>query len=62
VIIISPYFSDKPAKVLADKVGGQVVLVAPSVGAFEGVDSYFDLFDYNLGSLVDAFKSMDSEN
>ncbi|MCH8300649.1 MAG: zinc ABC transporter substrate-binding protein [Candidatus Marinimicrobia bacterium] len=62
IIIISPYFSDKPAKVLADKVGGQVVLVAPSVGAFEGVDSYFDLFDYNLGSLVDAFKSMDSKN
>lgn len=57
VIIISPYFNDKPANVIADKVNAKVVLVAPSVGAFDGVDSYFDMFDYNLNSLVDAFKS-----
>ncbi len=61
VIIISPYFDDKPAKVLADKVDGKVILVAPSVGAFEGVNSYFDMFDYNLNSLVDAFNLIDSE-
>ena len=57
VIIISPYFNDKPANVIADKVNAKVVLVAPSVAAFDGVDSYFDMFDYNLNSLVDAFKS-----
>ena len=62
VIIISPYFNEKPANVLADKVQGKVVFVAPSVGAFDGVDSYFDMFDYNLNSLVDAFKSIDSVN
>lgn len=59
VIIISPYFDDKPANVVADKVNGKVVFVAPSVGAFDGVDSYFDMFDYNLKSLVDAFKSIE---
>lgn len=56
VIIISPYFSNKPANVLSDKVGGKVIKMAPSVGAFDGIDSYFDLFDYNLNSLIDAFK------
>ena len=55
-IIISPYFDDKPANVIADKVGGLVIAVAPSVGAFEGVDSYFDMFDYNLNELTKAFK------
>jgi len=56
VIIISPYFSNKPAKVLSDKIGGKVIKMAPSVGAFDGVDSYFDLFDFNLNTLIDAFK------
>jgi len=56
VIIISPYFSNKPANVIANKVGGKVILMAPSVGAFDDVDSYFDLFDYNLNNLINAFK------
>ena len=55
VIIMSPYFSNKPANVLADKVGGKVIKMAPSVGAFDGIDSYFDLFDFNLNNLIDAF-------
>ena len=59
-IIISPYFNDKPANVIADKVGGKVIKVAPSVGAFDDVNSYFDMFDYNLNALVDAFKAIDS--
>lgn len=56
VIMISPYFSNKPANVLSDKVGGKVIKMAPSVGAFDGIDSYFDLFDFNLNRLIDAFK------
>lgn len=60
VIAISPYFDDKPAKSVASKTNAQVVNLAPSVGAFEQVKNYFDLFDYNLNLLVSAFQKADA--
>ncbi len=56
VIIIEPYFDDKPAQSVASRTGGTVVPIATSVGAFKEVQSYFDLFDYNVNALVDAFQ------
>lgn len=56
VIIVSPYFDDKPANSVAEQVGAEVVPFAPSVGAFKDVKNYFDLFDYNLNALIAAFK------
>jgi len=56
VIIISPYFSKKSAELLASKTGASVVELAPSVGAFPEVQTYTDLFDYNLSRLVKAFR------
>ena len=56
IIINSPYFQAKSADLVARKTGGTVVTLATSVEAFKGVDSYFDLFDYNLKTLVDALK------
>ena len=56
VIIISTYFDDKPAKSVASQVGAKVIPVAPSVGAFKEVKSYFDLFSYNIDVLVKAFE------
>lgn len=58
VIIISPYFDDKPARSVASRVGAEVVPFAPSVGAFHDIESYFDLFDFNVNALVAAFKRM----
>lgn len=54
VIIIEPYFKQDAAELVARKVDGKVVLLASSVGAFKGVDSYFDLFDFNLRVLTEA--------
>lgn len=56
MIIISPYFDDKPAKSVASRTNAEVVHLAPSVGAFREVRDYFDLFDYNLNALVEAFR------
>ncbi len=56
VVIISPYFDDKPAKAVANRSDAVVVSFAPSVSAFEEVKSYFDLFDYNLNVLISAFE------
>ncbi len=55
VIIISPYFSRKSAELLASKTGASVIELAPSVGAFPEIQTYTDLFDYNLSRLVKAF-------
>ncbi|MFQ6674438.1 MAG: metal ABC transporter substrate-binding protein [Fidelibacterota bacterium] len=55
VIIISPYYSKKIPERIASEVGGTVVGMAPSVEGIKGVNNYFDLFDYNLQKLVDAF-------
>lgn len=56
VIITSPYFSTKSADVVARQTGAKVVALATSVGAFDGIDSYFKLFDYNIKKLRIALK------
>lgn len=55
VIIISPYYSKKSSELVASKVGGEVVELASSVNAFPEVKDYFDLFDYNINKLIEAF-------
>ncbi len=56
VIIIEPYYSKKSAELVAAKTGAVVVELAGSVGAEPGIDDYFDLFEYNINKLIDAFK------
>jgi len=54
VIVISPYYLPDSADLVARKVGGEVVTLATSVGAFPEVKTYFDLFDYNVGAISKA--------
>lgn len=56
-IIISPYFDDKPAQSLARRTGAKVVAMAPSVGAFPQIITYFDLFEHNITMLLAAFRN-----
>lgn len=55
IIIISPYYQVDSAELVARKVDGKVVTLATSVGAFDGIDTYFDLFDYNIRTLKEAY-------
>ncbi len=57
VIIISPYYKPDAAELVARKVGGTVVTMASSVGAFPEVKTYFDLFDYNVDRMVEALQA-----
>ncbi len=50
-IIISPYYSQKSARLVARRTGVPVVELAASVGAYPEIKDYFDLFDYNLRQL-----------
>lgn len=57
-IIISPYFKPDVARLTARKTNAAVVTLASSVGAFKGVDTYFDLFDYNVDQIIAALKGV----
>lgn len=58
IIIIEPYFPTKSAELVAKNTGAIVVEMASEVGAQPGVDTYFDMFDYNVNKLIEAFKQM----
>lgn len=56
IIITSPYFTTESADLVARNVNGKVVTLATSVGADKSIKTYFDLFDYDIGRIVDALK------
>ena len=56
MIITSPYFTTESADLVARNVNGKVVTLATSVGADETIKTYYDLFDYDIGKVVEALK------
>lgn len=56
VIIISPYFTTESAELVARNVGGKVVTLATSVGGDKSIETYYNLFDYNLAKMAQALK------
>lgn len=56
IIINSPYFTTEDANLVARNAGGKVVTLATSVAAFNGIKTYFDLFDYDVAQLVSALQ------
>jgi ABC-type Zn uptake system ZnuABC Zn-binding protein ZnuA len=59
IIIIEPYFDAKTPNAIGRDTGAQVVTLAPSVGGAKGapVADYIQLFDYDVRTLVAAFKA-----
>jgi zinc/manganese transport system substrate-binding protein len=55
LILVEPYFDLRTPNSIADKTGGQVVVLMPSVGGAPAVKDYFQLFDYNIDLLATAF-------
>ncbi len=56
IIISSPYFTTESADLVARNTGGKVLVLATSIGAFDQVKTYFDLFDYNVNLFLSASK------
>jgi zinc/manganese transport system substrate-binding protein len=56
VIITSPYFTSSSSDVVSKQTGAKTLVLATSVGAFDTVKTYYDLFDYNLKLLAAALK------
>jgi zinc/manganese transport system substrate-binding protein len=55
LILVEPYFDLRAPNSIAQTVGGQVVVLLPSVGGVKEVTNYFQLFDYDINLLVNAF-------
>ncbi len=56
VIISSPYFTPSSSEVVSKQTGAKTLILATSVGAFDGIKDYFDLFDYDIDKLIQGFK------
>jgi len=56
VIVVEPYFDLKTPRAIAKQVGGEVLVLAPSVGGSKEATDYFGLFDYNVNMTVAALK------
>jgi len=56
VIISSPYFTTSSSDVVAKQTGVKELTLATSVGAFNAIKNYFDLFDYDINHLIEALK------
>jgi zinc/manganese transport system substrate-binding protein len=56
VIISSPYFATSSTGMVSQQTGAKGLTLATSVGGFESIKSYFDLFDYNIDQLIANLK------
>ena len=56
IIISSPYFTTSSSDIVAKQTGVKELILATSVGAFNSITSYLDLFDYNINQLTAALK------
>jgi len=56
VIISSPYFTTSSSDVVAKQTGAKVLTLATSVGAFDSIKNYYDVFDYNINQLISVLK------
>ncbi|MCU1232307.1 MAG: periplasmic solute binding protein, partial [Candidatus Solibacter sp.] len=55
LILVEPYFDLRTPNSIASQVGGQVVVLMPSVGGNKEVSDYFKLFDYDINLLGNSF-------
>jgi zinc/manganese transport system substrate-binding protein len=56
VIISSPYFTTSSSDIVSKQTEAKTLVLATSVGAFDSVKNYFDLFDYDIRLLTAALK------
>ncbi len=56
LIIVEPYFDTKTPQAIATAVGGQMMILAPSVGGTKEATDYINLFDYDVKTLAAALK------
>lgn len=59
VIVYEPWDRRKAIQLLAEKTHSQMVKVSSGAGSWEEIQSLFDMWDYNVSSLVQSFQEAD---
>jgi len=55
LILVEPYFDLRTPNAIAQAVGGRDVVLMPSVGGAKEITNYFQLFDFDINLLINAF-------
>jgi ABC-type Zn uptake system ZnuABC Zn-binding protein ZnuA len=55
LILVEPYFDMRTPNSVAEKTGGEALMMMPSVGGTKEITNYFQLFDYDINLLMTAF-------
>jgi len=58
LILVEPYFDMRTPTSIAEKTGGEALTIMPSVGGTKEITNYFQLFDYDINLLVNAFSKL----
>ncbi len=58
VVIVETFNSRKNAESVARRVGGKAVVLAQEVKALPGIDTYEQLFEYNISRLIETFQAV----
>ena len=56
LIVVEPYFDLKTPQAIARQAGGEVLVLAPSVGGSKEATDYIALFEYNVSTIAAALK------
>jgi len=56
LIVVEPYFDTKTPDSIASQVGGQRLILAPSVGGTKEATDYIQLFEYDVKTLATALQ------
>jgi zinc/manganese transport system substrate-binding protein len=56
IIISSPYFTTSSADVVSNQTSAKSIILGTSVGAFDSIKDYFDLFDYDIDKLMQGLR------
>ena len=62
LIWVEPYFDTKVPNSVAQAVGGEAIVLLPSVGGRDEVTDYFKLFDYDTNLVASAFGRLDKKS
>lgn len=58
LILVEPYFDLRTPNSVASATGGTVVQIMPSVGGVKEITNYFQLFDYDINLIANAFNKL----
>jgi zinc/manganese transport system substrate-binding protein len=61
LIWVEPYFDTKVPNSVATAVGGEAIVLCPSVGGNKEITNYFELFDYDTKAVSEAFDRIDKK-